>query len=314
MLTIPSEKQKDISGKKTIVSSIAHAGLTLLLKAGRITRLLPRERGFYKLRNFYQKFLPEGFLVRTAFDGDLMFDLDLRDNIGLYLWHYPDFYEKGEIEAFCASITAGCVVLDVGANVGLYTVLAAKREAKVFAIEADPLNAAMLRHNVKLNGLEDRVTILEIAATDAEKTMPLYRSLPNMGESNVVQKGRLAGSVQGRTIDSLDLPPVALCKMDIEGAELMALMGMQRTLERSPGLKLFVEYAEVFPHSQALLGYLRANFSTLQVIEAPETDPHGDIPDYCNFFLMGWRPGMSAEPGADVRDIGQRSSPGRPAH
>jgi len=243
-------------------------------------------KGFYKLRNFYQKFLPEGFLVRAPFDGDLVLDLDPRDNVGLYLWHYPDFYEKEEIAAFCASITKDCVVLDVGANIGLYTMLAAKRGAKVFAIEADPLNAALLRNNVRLNGFEDRVTILEMAATNVEETLPLYRTLPRVGESNIVRKGVLSGNVQGRPIDSLDLPPLAVCKMDIEGAELMALLGMQRTLERSPGLKLFVEYAEVFPNSAALLEYLRTNFSTLQIVEEPERDPYGYIPDYCNFFLM----------------------------
>jgi len=285
-MLIPPEKHGPSTGTKKLASSIAHAGWTLLLRVGRITTLLPRMRGFYKLRNFYQKFLPEGFLIRTPIDGDLVLDLDPRDNVGLYLWHYPAFYEKEEIEAFCASITAGSVVLDVGANIGLYTMLAAKRGAKVFAIEADPLNAALLRHNIRLNNFEDRVTVLEMAATDVEQTLPLYRTLPRMGESNIVQKGVLSGHVQGRPIDSLNLPPLAVCKMDIEGAELMALLGMQRTLERSPGLRLFVEYAEVFPNSAALLEYLRTNFSTLQIVEEPERDPHGCIPDYCNFFLM----------------------------
>jgi FkbM family methyltransferase len=281
-----SGKQEGRSRLKTATSSIIHAGLTLLLRAGRITRFFPREKGFYQLRTFYQRFLPQGFLIRTAFDGDLVLDLDLKDNLGLYLWHFPDHYEKKEIAKFCSFITAGCVVLDLGANVGLYTILAAKRGAQVFAIEADPLNATLLRHHVQLNGFEDRVTILEIAVTDAEKTVPLYRNLLNMGESNILEKGLLSGSVEGRTIDSLNLPPLDVCKMDIEGAELMALIGMERTLERSPRLKLFVEYAEVFRNSQALLEYLRANFSTLQIMESPDTDPNGNIPDFCNILAL----------------------------
>lgn len=76
--------------KKT-ASSAGHAGLKLLLRAGRITRLLPRVRGFYKLRGFYQRTLPKNFLVRTKFDRDLKLDLHLTDNLGLFLWHYPDF-------------------------------------------------------------------------------------------------------------------------------------------------------------------------------------------------------------------------------
>jgi SAM-dependent methyltransferase len=249
-----------------------------------------RVRGFYKLRNFYQRFLPEGFLVRTAFDEDLILDLDPRDDLGLYLWHYPSFYEKDEIEAFCASITAGCVVLDVGANVGLYTVLAAKRGARVFAIEADPLNAARLRHNVKLNRLEDRVTILEMAATDAEKILPLYRSLPNMGESNIVQKNIPLAALRSRTIDSLNLlsPPFAkwISKDLSNGFDGHAMLW-----SGPPGLKLFVEYAEVFSNSSALPAYLRANSSTLHIIEAPETNPHRDMPDYCNLLPNALDPG-----------------------
>jgi FkbM family methyltransferase len=283
------DKQNNRSTLKEMSREVRDAGLALLLKAGCITAFLPREKGFYQLRSFYQRFLPKGFLIRKKIDKDVLLDLDLRDNLGLYLWHYPDLYEKNEIEAFCAFIRPGCVVLDVGANAGLYTVLAAKRGARVFAIEADPLNTAMLRHNLKLNRLEDRVTIFEFAAAETSKTVPLYRSLLNMGESNILQKGLLSGSVQGRTIDSLELPPVDVCKMDIEGAELMALMGMQHTLRQSPDLKLFVEYAEAFSTSHALLEYLRANFSHLQVLEAPQTDPYGKMPDFCNIFASGYR-------------------------
>ena len=263
-------------------TSVAHVCLAFVLRIGRITRLLPRVRGFYKLRSFYQRYLPTGFLSRAKFDGDLVLDLDLRDNLGLFLWHYPSFYEKEEIDSFCSLVKPGCTVLDVGANVGLYTLLAAKRGARVFAIEADPHNTALLRHHVRLNRVEDRVTILEIAATDVEKNMPLYRNPQNWGESNILNRGDFYGTVPGRPIDSLDLPPLDVCKMDIEGAEVLALQGMERTLARSPRIKLFVEYAEAFANSAALLGFLRNHFSTLTVLEAHESQ--GKIPPFCNIL------------------------------
>jgi hypothetical protein len=93
-----------------------------------------------------------------------------------------------------------------------------------------------------------------------------------------------AGTVPGKTLDSLDLPPIDICKMDIEGAEHMALLGMQHTLARSPRLKLFVEYAEVFGNGEALLNYLRANFSTLRVLETLATEREGEIPPFCNIL------------------------------
>ena len=78
-------------------------------------------------------------------------------------------------------------MLDVGANIGIYTLLAAKRGARVFAIEADPRNVEKLRHHVHLNGFDDRVTILPIAVGDKEGTVTIYRFPGNWGHSNLFE-------------------------------------------------------------------------------------------------------------------------------
>jgi len=280
-----SEKsQKEQSATKQF-SKAGAVALAFVLRAGQVTRFLPRVRAFYKLRGLYQRVLPENFLVRTRFDGDLLLDLHLTDNLGVFLWHYPRFYEPEEIEAFCSFIRPDSTVLDIGANAGLYTLLAAKRGARVFAIEPDPLNLTMLRQNISLNGLESRVTIFEMAATETARQVSLYRNLSNMGESNILARGLPSGTVEGRTIDSLNLPPIDVCKIDVEGAELAALNGMQRTLQRSPAIKLFVEYAEAFGNSAALLDYLRANFSQLKVMEDPAANAREAVPPFCNILV-----------------------------
>src|SRR5690242_18524127 len=146
------------------------AALSLLLRIGRITKFSPSWRGVESLTKLYRRIIPEDFLLRIKdIDGDLIFDVNLRGNMGLYLWHYPELFEKEEREMFCLSITPGCTVLDVGANIGFYTLLAAKRGARVFSIEADPLNIAMLRHHVEINGFGKQVTIHQMAATDSVK-------------------------------------------------------------------------------------------------------------------------------------------------
>jgi FkbM family methyltransferase len=235
--------------------------------------------------DLYRRIIPDDLILRIGdFDGDMILDVNLRGNMGLYLWHYPNLFEKEERELFCASITPGCTVLDVGANFGFYTLLAAKRGARVFAMEADPANAASLRHHVQINGFSDRVAIFEIAAAERDLAVPLYRHPFNPGESNIIQRGLPSGIIQGKTIDSLNLPPIDICKMDIEGAELMALHGMQQTLERSPRIKLFVEYAQHFGNAEALLAYLRANFSRVEVIEAVEPSAPDAIPAFCNLL------------------------------
>lgn len=62
MLTASINEQEELLPARKSAFSAIHAGLTCVLRAGRITRLLPRVRGFYKLRGFYQSHLPKGFL------------------------------------------------------------------------------------------------------------------------------------------------------------------------------------------------------------------------------------------------------------
>jgi FkbM family methyltransferase len=280
--TMENQDQPPVISQKSSFSRIL---LSFFLRPGRITKYSPSWRGVNTLLKLYRRIAPEDLFLRiNDIDRDLIFDVNVRSNMGLYLWHYPELFESEVRELFCSSITPGCTVLDVGANIGFYTLLAAKRKARVFSVEADPINAAMLRHHVKINGFSDRVTVFEMAATHCLNTVALYRHPFNLGESNIIEKGAHAGMIEGRTLDSLDLPPIDICKMDIEGAELMALRGMERTMARSPHLKLIVEYAQHLGAGKGLVSYLRANFSSVQVIEQTETAASGEIPAFCNLI------------------------------
>src|SRR5580765_994909 len=224
-------------------SRLARTALSFLLRPGRITKYTGRWKGHNTLLRLYRKYLPPDLKLRVSnFDGNLKFDVNMRGNVDICLWHFPELYEREERELFCSLIKPGYTVLDVGAHIGFYTLLAAKRGARVFSVEADPRNAAQLRHHLEINGFTDRVTVFEMAATECAKTIPLYRHAFNQGESNIIQNGRPACMVQGNKLDALNLPPSDICKMDIEGAELMALRGMEQTMSRSPKMKLMVEY------------------------------------------------------------------------
>ncbi len=256
------------------------------LRVGRITRHLPWLRGLELIKHVYRALLPvppEWKLRVDDFDDDLLMDVDLRETIGIHIWHRPELLDKAERRLFCSAIFPGAVVLDVGANVGIYTLLAAKRGARVFAIEADPRNVMMLRHHLKLNGFEDRVTIFEMAATERQQMLTLYRDHANCGHSNLFS-GVEAVSVAGNTIDSLDLPPVDVCKMDIEGAEAQALRGMVQTIERSPRMHLLVEYAAQFGGTGELMGFLRSHFDTVCIPGKGELKAKQDIPHFCNLW------------------------------
>jgi FkbM family methyltransferase len=274
-------------GENSTRLSVTRTTLSILLRAGRISKYSPSWRGVNTLLSVYRRIIPKDLLLRISdIDGDLAFDVNVRGNMGLYLWHYPALFEKEQREMFCLAITPGCTVLDVGANIGFYTLLAAKRGARVFSVEADPANAAMLRHHVQINGFNERVTVFEMAATDCNRPVALYRHPFNLGESNIIEQGQRIGMIEGQTLDSLGLPPIDVCKMDVEGAELMALRGMERTLEKSPNIKLMIEYAEHLSDGKALLSYLKTHFSTVQAIEQNELATLDEIPAFCNLLAL----------------------------
>lgn len=242
-----------------------------LLQAGRVTRHLPWLRGLELVRRGYQRVLdrPSGWTMRIEdFDGDLKLDVDPREFIGVTLWHKPELFEKDERSLFCSSISPGSVVLDVGANIGMYSLLAARRGATVFAVEADPNNAARLKHHIALNNFGDRISVSEFAALDREGSITIYRNPNNCGGSSCYA-GTNGTEIPARPIDDLNLPPIDICKMDIEGAETRALLGMRATLRRSPGMKLLVEFNPKVGHCHMLIRLLHAAFGQVDIIGGP---------------------------------------------
>ncbi len=242
-------------------------------------------RGLSALLRIYQRVITPGAKFRiNDFDGDLKLEVDVRETIGINLWHAPDAYEKEERKLFCDAILPGSTVLDVGANIGVFTLLAAKRGARVYAIEADPENARMLKHHVELNGYSDKVTVFEIGASDRDQVLPLYRNAANSGGSTLYGTGE-AVDIRCRSIDSLNLPPIDVCKMDVEGGEWAALQGMSATISRSPDFKLLVEYSSSYAGSARVLEFLRGRFKNIQVVGGKLLNGSKSPPTYCNFWV-----------------------------
>ena len=128
----------------------------------------------------------------------------------------------------------GDLVIDVGANIGLYSLLAASRvgAGTVIALEPHPVAAVRLRKNVALNGLGN-VEVLAEAAGAEPGTAQLTSDLDTV--NHIVSDGTMAGtiSVPVRTLDSLVGPEerVALVKIDAEGFESEVLAGAARLLQ-----------------------------------------------------------------------------------
>jgi FkbM family methyltransferase len=166
-----------------------------------------------------------------------------------------------EYAAFKSCVREGATVMDVGANVGAYTLLFATwagSSGRIFAFEPSVGSRSGLERHLHLNGLSDRVSVRAEAVGDITGTVP-FRDTGTDGDNRILAvadgNARVVPSV---TVDDFcaahGLTPDVI-KIDVEGAELAALRGARQTIaERGAHLSLFVE---LHPSLWAGLGYTR---------------------------------------------------------
>jgi FkbM family methyltransferase len=140
-----------------------------------------------------------------------------------------------------ALLEPGEVAIDGGANIGLFTLLAAARVGsggRVIACEPSPATMALLRANVERNGF-GWVRLREVALDDAPGRLAMHVFDPGSGFSSFAPADAARArqvEVQVATLDEIageDIGRVAVVKLDVEGAELRALRGATRILERA---------------------------------------------------------------------------------
>lgn len=160
-------------------------------------------------------------------------------------------WEKLTTELFKKVVKKGDTVVDLGANMGYFTLLASRlvgETGKVYAFEPEPVNYALLLKNLELNGYDNVVPVqkavsnvngkvaFSIHDTDSGRHV-LQQCNDKIGNGELIE-------VESVTLDEFfnDKPFPSVIKMDIEGAELLALLGMPKIIESSENLKVFTEF------------------------------------------------------------------------
>jgi FkbM family methyltransferase len=163
--------------------------------------------------------------------------VDLRTPHGRRLFAYG--FGEPSARAMQALLRPGDVVIDRGANIGLFTVLAAAQvgnRGKVVACEPSPATMELLRANVDDNGL-DWVQLREVALAEAHGRLQMQVFEPGAGDSSFAPADTAAGTeveVEVTTLDAIAASiagEVGLVKLDVEGAELRALRGAAGLLQ-----------------------------------------------------------------------------------
>lgn len=145
------------------------------------------------------------------------------------LWRAGGHGERNVQANYLQSLDASDTVWDVGANLGTYSLLAASTGATAIAFEPGPRARTQLVENAQLNNATDQIDATPYALSDYDgtgKLLPAERS----GIRQLAPNGDHGDTVPVRRGDSLDLPQPDVVKIDVEGAELSVLDGLQETL------------------------------------------------------------------------------------
>ena len=190
-------------------------------------------------------------------------------------------FEPFTVQLFMQAVKPGMVVLDIGAYIGFYTLLAARRvglQGKVYAFECDPRSYRFLLHNAKLNKCSKNVVPVPKAVAHQRGIHPFFLYGGDLTRSSLWDKHQAETilDVECTTVDeALGNQPVHVIKMDIEGGEIHALKGMEKTLRNSDEVIMFVECnPSVLKHAggsvDMLLGELEGFGFRVQVIDEGE--------------------------------------------
>jgi FkbM family methyltransferase len=193
---------------------------------------------------------PPRSLLRTTHVSGFLTTCDLSDAVQRSMF-YRGLYEPYTSRMILEALPVGGTFLDIGANAGNFTLLAAAAVGPsgfVHAIEASPLNAQRLRADLEANGLTNRVALYEVGVADAIGTMRLqFAPGPSPHGMRYLDPGAAIGGevVSITTVDEL-LPDLHadVVKVDVEGADLRVLRGMSKVLAAHPPKLLIVEVEE----------------------------------------------------------------------
>ncbi|HXG59056.1 MAG TPA: FkbM family methyltransferase [Thermoanaerobaculia bacterium] len=177
------------------------------------------------------RLVPRGTVVRV-FSGQLRGARWLMHSATHGCW--LGTYERDSQAVFARLVSRGDVVLDIGANVGFFTILASRlvgREGTVCAFEPLPRNVELLKEHVRLNAASNvRVFAVAVASTIGRASFEVAGS-PSMGR--LAETGSI--EVETASLDSfwrsgaLSLP--TFMKIDVEGAEYEVLTGARELLD-----------------------------------------------------------------------------------
>ncbi|MCA9434290.1 MAG: FkbM family methyltransferase [Candidatus Omnitrophica bacterium] len=209
-----------------------------------VLRPLGVERATF-IRPLYHRF-KKSLKHSTAEVDGFFLHLDRNDSLDLSLSPDYEVFERNLVKRW---VREGDTVLDIGAHIGLFTLIMAREvgpKGRVFSFEPCPESHHLLAENIRANGLAN-VTLVEAAVGEETGWTTLFLNPLNSGDHRTHPTSQSGESVRVETIRLDDFEPlkgipIDFIKMDVQGSEGEALKGMSGLLETNPGVRIFFEF------------------------------------------------------------------------
>ena len=244
----------------------------------------PRLRAALRMayRSMYRTLEPSGLL--TADVGGLRMSADPKQRDLALILLGERAWEPEQTRLFESLLRPGMVVVDVGAHVGYYTLLAARcvgRSGRVYAFEPAPENFGVLQHNIAQNNLAN--VVAEQLAVTRQSSLAKFTISEVDSASHTLATSLVRGrEIEVRTVSLDDYfasngTPIDVMKLDAEGAEADILDGMPHLLAQNQNLVLFTE---IYPRAMEALGNSPEAFLEklaelgFSVVPFEESNPH----------------------------------------
>lgn len=180
----------------------------------------------YLIYQFFKKLDPKGSLIINIYDYKMHIPMQY-DGIGraLYMYRSRELDHKWIIDK---ELSFGNIVLDLGANIGYYAIMEAKKigkTGKIYAIEPDPRNFKFLKKNISLNSLENLFEVEQGAISNkTAKAEFILSSKTNLSSFELNKNNKNYNSIMVQTYDLGEYlknkKRIDLIRMDIEGHEI----------------------------------------------------------------------------------------------
>lgn len=221
---------------------------------------------------FFELLLIRSGLQKHSFlkklEGDFTMKLCIGDHIEKYLLWYG-YYEKNEMLTMQSLLNEESIVIDIGANIGYFSLMAAKKcsKGKIYSFEPASKNFRKLEEHIHLNKLKNVIPFRCAVSDTNEKTEFYLSDSDNSGMSGLKPAENFSGETELVDCIRLDdavalhnIQTINLVKIDTEGSEMKVLKGMEQIIKEQQPVLLI----EVSVNNQALYGNdIKDIFTTL---------------------------------------------------